>query len=295
MWFHEQLFIYGGLAKKSSPAGHNQSFFFRGYTRWLNNLSYRTLCVCIIRQRTKKGHIRKNSVVIHSQVHLTIYNKMHNLSMKSETCRGKSLSPLYLDVLQLVLGIIGVPEAPVRQDSNVVSFAFLLKIGGSLGDDRKKMFLWSYGFKKDGLLNCSRWDWLLGCWEGSLWLFWTSITKYKMPLLSLSHLNIHVSAVKQDRYSLPIKCLCKSHKSGFGWGYRGNCAKKVRIRHRVGKVSTLSWSWNLNETELQKLSYEYLSYLDLLFSRIPWIKGGKFPLYVKYLLKWVVYTCCIDM
>lgn len=200
--------------------------------------------------------------------------------MKSETCRGKSLSPLYLDVLQLVLGIIGVPEAPVRQDSNVVSFAFLLKIGGSLGDDRKKMFLWSYGFKKDGLLNCSRWDWLLGCWEGSLWLFWTSITKYKMPLHSLSHLNIHVSAVKQDRYSLPIKCLCKSHKSGFGWGYRGNCAEKVRIRHRVGKVSTLSWSWNLNETELQKLSYEYLSYLDLLFSRIPWTKGGKFPLYV---------------
>lgn len=65
--------------------------------------------------------------------------------MKSETCRGKSLSPLYLDVLQLVLGIIGVPEAPVRQDSNVVSFALLLKIGGSLGDDRKKnvfMKLW---------------------------------------------------------------------------------------------------------------------------------------------------------
>ena len=79
-----------------------------------------------------------------------------------------------------------------------------------------------------------------------------------MPLLSLSHLNVHVSAVKQDRYSLPIKCLCKSHKSGFRWGYRGNCAEKVRIRHRVGKVSTLSWSWNLNETELQKLSWEYL-------------------------------------
>ena len=97
-----------------------------------------------------------------------------------------------------------------------------------------------------------------------------------MPFLSLSHLNVHVSAVKQDRYSLPIECLCKSHKSGFGWGYRGNCAEKVRIRHRVGKVSTLSWSWNLNETELQKLSYEYLSYLDLLFTRIPWIREENF-------------------
>lgn len=80
-------------------------------------------------------------MVIHSQVHLIIYNRVHNLSMKSETCISKSLWPLYLDVPQLVLGIIGVPEAPVRQDSNVVSFAFLFKIGGSLGDDQKKMIL----------------------------------------------------------------------------------------------------------------------------------------------------------
>lgn len=94
-------------------------------------------------------------MVIHSQVHLIIYNRVHNLSMKSETCISKSLWPLYLDVPQLVLGIIGVPEAPVRQDSNVVSFAFLFKIGGSLGDDQKKMILWSYAFKKDGLLNHS--------------------------------------------------------------------------------------------------------------------------------------------
>ena len=61
--------------------------------------------------------------------------------MKSETCISKSLWPLYLDVPQLVLGIIGVPEAPVRQDSNVVSFAFLFKIGGSLGDDQKKKMI----------------------------------------------------------------------------------------------------------------------------------------------------------